>query len=121
MRQWWNPNFDKRHALMAEEALDTTGVDVVYSDVLSPAPALDRAFMVPMYHRCGRLAFYYHHYPEDGEILRADHALLIDGRPVDPQAPMTCGTCGDRIENGWELKPACRQCGELRETCKGTH
>ena len=122
MRKWWNPSFDKAHALMAEEALDTTGVDVVYTDIMNPAPMiLDRAFMVPMFHRCGRLAFYYHHYPEDGEVLRADHALQNNGCRVDPQSPMTCGTCGDLITDGRELKPACRVCGELRETCKGTH
>lgn len=122
MRKVFIPeHFDAEQKLSAELTLDTVP-GVVIKSAFGPMPTpLTADRMVPLFHCCGRLAFYYQHYPQDGEMLEPEYARYIDGRRVDPKVPPHCGTCGERIIDGRELKPACLQCGQLRETCGGNH
>jgi hypothetical protein len=56
--------------------------------------------MIDIIHKgCGMVAFRYDHRPGSGELFKAEHATLLDGTKPQSGGPMTCGTCGNWIEN----------------------
>lgn len=64
--------------------------------------------MVPMQHiglqGCKLIALFYDHWPEDGEVLTAYHAKLLDNKNPDPLQLFTCATCGLPIKEPNELR-----------------
>jgi hypothetical protein len=65
--------------------------------------------MVPMQHTglggCGLIALFYDHWPEDGEVLTAYHAKLLNNRNPDPQQPFVCDTCKAPIHDLQPVDP----------------
>jgi len=97
--------------LAAESVLDrNTGRQV---KILPPLAhhhenRLSPSQMVTLYHwgngsGCKRVAFYYTHKLEPGELMMATRALLADGTRPDRNQPMGCSSCGERIHQKGDL------------------
>jgi len=62
--------------------------------------------MIEIYHlTCEQPAFLYDHLPVAGEVARSALARTLDGRLVDPDSKMICGSCGKPIEDIRHLAP----------------
>ena len=113
MSKWWPDWFDESHKRMAEEGLDTVLPAVQLTDIMGPKPTPKTAdTMAPFFHCCGRLAFFYAHYPINGEVLVPQLARNADGTRVDPKEPPHCPACREPIQ-GDDIKPACFYCENL--------
>ena len=64
--------------------------------------------MVPLKHTgpegCELIALFYDHWPEDGEVLDAYNAKLLDNTNPDPLQLFTCDTCKLLIKDPNELR-----------------
>lgn len=65
--------------------------------------------MIPMVHvgpeGCGLIALFYDHWPDDNEVINANHAKLLDNHNPHPEQPFVCDTCKLPITDGSHIKP----------------
>ena len=96
-----------------ELALDTA--DIKLKKGITIEPWQENVFttkhireMVPMQHvgpqGCELIALFYDHWPEDGEVLDAYNAKLLDNTNPDPLQLFTCDTCKLLIKEPNELR-----------------
>lgn len=87
---------DYNKKVMAEEVLHKNpGAKILPTQPVPDElpPVLE---MIRIRHKtCGDTAFYYTHVPQTAEMMTAVRSRDIDGNPIEPGAPMMCGSCGE--------------------------
>ncbi len=54
--------------------------------------------LVPYYHKaCQKVAFYYTHRIERGEMITASRARTVKGKRLESGSAFRCTTCGERM------------------------
>lgn len=84
--------YDKK--VMAEEVLHKNPDAKILPTKPIPKELPPISVMEPIFHKtCKQIAFYYTHVPEKCEMMTATRARDIDGKTIEPGAPMVCGSC----------------------------
>lgn len=85
-------DYDKK--VMAEEVLDKNPGAKILPQQPLPDALPPKCLMIKVLHKpCKSIAFYYTHVPIRGEMMTASRARDINGKPIDPGAIMSCGSC----------------------------